>query len=58
MDFQNVFFNAKDFTITDKKLGKGVFGTVYVAELKKDHLQCAAKVINILKQLYLAKIQN
>lgn len=47
MEFKGIFFNSNDFQITNKTLGRGVFGTVYIAERLSDHLRCAAKIINI-----------
>ena len=51
MEFDGVFFDTKDFIITEKKLGKGVFGAVYLAERTSDHQICAAKIIDVLKDI-------
>ena len=39
MDFNGIFFDTKDFTITNTKFGKGVFGAVYLAKGKSDDHQ-------------------
>ncbi|KAK8845896.1 hypothetical protein M9Y10_020824 [Tritrichomonas musculus] len=46
MDFEDAFFDSKDYELLDKTLGEGSFGTVYIAENIKDHQLYAAKVIN------------
>lgn len=47
MDFKGVFFNPNDFTLTKQMLGKGSFGTVYLATNNKDNQTYAAKLINV-----------
>ena len=51
MDFDKVFYDTKDFKITNTKLGKGVFGAVFIAERNSDHRQFAAKVLDILTDI-------
>ena len=45
MDYKGVFFNLKDFTLTNTKLGEGAFGSVYIIEKNSDHTKYAAKII-------------
>lgn len=45
MDFNDVFFNPKDFILTDEKIGEGTFGQVYVIVRKSDNKRFAAKII-------------
>ena len=47
MEAEGLFFNTTDFEICPKKLGKGVYGQVYVARRIKDGQEYAAKIINI-----------
>lgn len=51
MVFKGVFFDHKDFTLTDQKIGKGSFGTVYIAENNSNHNQYAAKVIKVKDEI-------
>lgn len=46
MDFEGAFFNTADFELTTTELGKGQFGTVYIANNLKEDKQYAAKIIN------------
>lgn len=46
MDLESAFFNTKDFELTDKKLGKGTFGSVYIARNLKDQQSYATKIIH------------
>ncbi|KAK8835361.1 hypothetical protein M9Y10_033664 [Tritrichomonas musculus] len=46
MDFEGVFFDTKDYKLHDKDIGKGAFGTVYIAENLQDNSLCAAKIIH------------
>lgn len=46
MEIKGLFFNTKDFKLSDEKIGKGAFGTVYLAT-NKDKQQFAAKILNI-----------
>ena len=46
-ELKNTFCNTTDFKIEPKELGKGSFGTVYIAENQKDHEKCAIKILNI-----------
>ena len=45
MDFERAFFNNKDYELTEKKLGQGIFGPVYVARNLHDNQNYAAKII-------------
>lgn len=45
MDLEGVFFDTDDYELTNKKLGKGQFGKVYVVNCIKDGRQYAAKII-------------
>lgn len=45
MDFKGIFFNPQDFTLTERKLGKGTFGTVYVIIHNGDNKEYACKII-------------
>lgn len=36
MDLEGIFFNTKDYELSDKEIGKGAFGTVYIATNKKN----------------------
>ena len=45
MDFKGIFFNPQDFTLTEEKLGKGTFGSVYIITRNSDHKSFAAKII-------------
>ena len=45
MDFQDAFFNTKDYELTKESLGHGAFGTVYKAKSKKDGEDYAVKII-------------
>lgn len=46
MDFEGAFFNTQDYELTEKKLGKGSFGTVYLSKNIKDNQLYATKFIN------------
>ena len=46
MEFEDAFFNTKDYKLLNQTLGRGAFGTVYIAENTNDHNKYAAKVIN------------
>lgn len=46
MDFEDAFFNTKDYELSDQTLGKGALGTVYIVKNIKDRQQYAAKIIN------------
>ena len=48
MDFKGIFFNIKDYKINKRRrLGKGSFGIVYIAENIKTHEQFAIKIIDV-----------
>lgn len=47
MFFKNIFFNSNDYTITDKKIKNGTFGTVHIINNKFDHLEYCAKFLHI-----------
>lgn len=47
MNFDGVFFNTSDFELTDKSLGKGAFGKVYIVKNNKDDKEYAAKIIEV-----------
>lgn len=51
MDFKKVFFDQKDYSITDHKVGEGSFGTVYIAENKQDGKKYAAKIIKVKDEI-------
>lgn len=36
MDLEGIFFNTKDYELSDKEIGKGAFGTVYIVTNKKN----------------------
>lgn len=46
MDFEGAFFDTSDYELTDKFIGEGSFGKVYIVNCLKDKLQYAAKIIN------------
>ena len=46
MEFENCFFETSDYEITNKKLGEGSYGKVYVVRGQKDVFLYAAKIIN------------
>lgn len=46
MEFEDSFYDTKDYKLLDKELGKGTFGTVYLAENINNHQKYAVKVIN------------
>ena len=46
MDFEGAFFNTQDYELTEKKLGKGSFGTVYLSKNIKANQLYATKFIN------------
>lgn len=46
MDFEGAFFDTDDYELTDKFLGEGAFGKVYIAKSLKDEAQYAAKIID------------
>lgn len=45
MDFEDAFFDTSDFTLSNKSLGKGAFGEVFIAERIEDKKKFAAKII-------------
>lgn len=45
MNFSGLFFEIDDFNLTDKLLGKGHFGSVYIVENINDQKEYAAKII-------------
>ena len=47
MEVEGAFFNTSDYKIRPKKLGKGLYGKVYVAEHVNNHQEFAIKVIDI-----------
>lgn len=46
MDFEGAFFDTADYELTNKMLGKGSFGKVFVVNNTKDGKQYAAKLLN------------
>ncbi|KAK8883844.1 hypothetical protein M9Y10_042943 [Tritrichomonas musculus] len=46
MDFEGAFFDTTDYEPTNKMLGKGSFGKVFVVNNTKDGKQYAAKLLN------------
>lgn len=46
MEFVDIFFDTSEFKKTNKKLGEGAFGQVFVVKNLKDGKQFAAKIIN------------
>ncbi|KAK8844443.1 hypothetical protein M9Y10_024301 [Tritrichomonas musculus] len=46
MDVEGIFFNTKDYILSDEEIGKGAFGKVYLAT-NKENQQFAAKILNI-----------
>lgn len=46
MEFEGAFYNTVDFNLTNKKLGEGGFGRVYVIQSVKDNRNYAVKIIN------------
>lgn len=42
-----IFFNTKDYKITNQKIGSGIFGSVYIAEKTRTKEKYAAKLINV-----------
>lgn len=46
MDFEGAFFNTEDYEKSDKKLGEGTFGKVYLVTKLDDETQYA-KIINV-----------
>lgn len=43
MELENCFFDTDDFVQTNKKLGEGAFGKVYVVENQNEDVLYAAK---------------
>lgn len=46
-DLESAFYNTADYEISQIPIGQGAFGTVYIAENRKDHQKYACKIINI-----------
>lgn len=46
MDFEEAFFDTSDFELTNRRIGSGSFGDVYIAKSITDHIQYAAKLID------------
>ena len=47
MDLKGAFFNINDYELQPNSIGKGAFGTVYIAESVKDGKEYAVKVIDV-----------
>ncbi|KAK8880757.1 hypothetical protein M9Y10_003444 [Tritrichomonas musculus] len=46
MEIEDCFFDTSDYEVTNKKLGEGTFGEVYVVENQTSDKLYAAKIIN------------
>lgn len=47
MDINGAFFNTNDFKLTNRKLGEGTFGQVFIAKKLSDNSEYAAKILNV-----------